>query len=100
MTLNFDLKTKMQKLQHENISVVNMKIVSSLAETFTMHPDEHTSWLIESCNDFSLSKTLLFLVVMQSFLNSKNGKFFTLEIRFPLAPFLYYLLFETHSGAV
>ncbi|KAF2311685.1 hypothetical protein GH714_025935 [Hevea brasiliensis] len=81
------IPTEEMNLQRENISVVNMKIVSSLAETLTMHPDEYASWLIKSQNDFSSSKTLFFLVVMQSFLNSKkdSGQFLALfEACFPV----------------
>ncbi|XP_020540628.2 uncharacterized protein At3g06530 isoform X2 [Jatropha curcas] len=67
-----DIPSEEMKLESEIISAVNMKLISSLAETFTMQPDEHISWIIESCNDFSLSKTVFFLVVMESFLNQKN----------------------------
>ncbi|XP_065871790.1 uncharacterized protein At3g06530 [Euphorbia lathyris] len=77
----------MQKLEPEIIVAVNAKIVSSLAETLTTNPDDCTSWLIKSCKDSSFSKTLFFLVVMQSFINAKNEsrQFFAIfEACFPV----------------
>lgn len=65
----------MQKLQREDISSVNIKIVNSLAEIFLKHPDEYMPWLIQSCDDFNVSKTLFLLVVMQSFLQPEKGMF-------------------------
>ncbi|XP_050225155.1 uncharacterized protein At3g06530 isoform X2 [Mercurialis annua] len=66
------IPTEDEELSKENISAVNIKIISSLAETFSMYPDDYTSWFTKSFNDSSLSKTLFFLVVMQSFINAKN----------------------------
>ncbi|KAJ6933914.1 hypothetical protein NC651_009094 [Populus alba x Populus x berolinensis] len=62
----------MQKLRQEVISSINMKIVNGLAETFSMHPDEYMTWLVDSSSDCTVSKTLLLLVLMQSFLRPKN----------------------------
>eukprot|EP00257_Ricinus_communis_P020965 XP_015580336.1 uncharacterized protein At3g06530 [Ricinus communis] len=84
--LNY-ISTEEMELPREEVSAVNMKIISSLAETFTVHPDEYTSWFTKSCNNFSLSKTLFFLVVMQSILNRENdsGQFLALfEACFPV----------------
>lgn len=65
----------MQKLQQEVISSINMKIVNGLAETLSVHPGEYMPWLVDSSSDCTFSKTLLFLVLMQSFLRVKNSKF-------------------------
>ena len=68
----------MQKLQCETICSVNVKIISSLADVFSIHPNEYMPWLTERGNDFDLSKTMVFLIVMQSFLTLHNGMFSTL----------------------
>ncbi|XVF08520.1 hypothetical protein REPUB_Repub07fG0010000 [Reevesia pubescens] len=68
---------KMQK--RGSVSTVNMEIVRSLSEAFLMHPIEYMPWLTRSCCDFKSSKTLFFLVLMQSFSISKNnGNFLVL----------------------
>ncbi|CAN0862884.1 Uncharacterized protein At3g06530 [Linum grandiflorum] len=69
------------KLEHEIISSINVKIVSSLCEAFSMDPTKHMPWLIENCYNSEFSRTLTFLVVMESFLKSKN------EIKFSSALF-------------
>ncbi|XP_022736219.1 uncharacterized protein At3g06530 isoform X2 [Durio zibethinus] len=75
---------KMQK--RGNTSTVNVEIVRSLSEEFLRHPNEYMPWLTESCSDLKSSKTLFFLVLMQSFSMSKNnGKFLVLfEACFPV----------------
>ncbi|CAK7335892.1 unnamed protein product [Dovyalis caffra] len=60
------------KLPHEVISSINMKVVNSLAETLSRHPGEYLSWLVDSSSDCTVSKTLFFLVLMQSFLRLNN----------------------------
>jgi U3 small nucleolar RNA-associated protein 10 len=55
-------------LQPGTLSSINMKTVTSLAETFIMHPEEYMAWLIKIIEDFELSKTLFFLMLMQSFM--------------------------------
>uniref|UniRef100_A0A2P2MAY2 Uncharacterized protein At3g06530 n=1 Tax=Rhizophora mucronata TaxID=61149 RepID=A0A2P2MAY2_RHIMU len=67
-----DVSTKEMKLQRETICSINMKIISSLVDAFSIHPDEYMPWLTERGNDFDLSKTLVFLIVMQSFLTLQN----------------------------
>ncbi|KAK8586579.1 hypothetical protein V6N13_010167 [Hibiscus sabdariffa] len=68
---------KMQK--RGSVSTVNMEIVRSLSEEFLMQPNEYMPWLIRSCNSFKSSKTLLFLVLMQSFsMSIKSGNFLVL----------------------
>ncbi|XWS60132.1 hypothetical protein CRYUN_Cryun07bG0008200 [Craigia yunnanensis] len=75
---------KMQK--HGSVSTVNMEIVRSLSEAFLIHPNEYLPWLTRSCSDFKSSKTLFFLVLMQSVSMSKNnGNFLVLfEACFPV----------------
>ncbi|PPD93596.1 hypothetical protein GOBAR_DD09483 [Gossypium barbadense] len=68
---------KMQK--RGTVSTVNMEIVRFLSEEFLMQPTDYMPWLTRSCNNFKSSKTLLFLVLMQSFSMSINdGKFLVL----------------------
>ncbi|CAN1813501.1 Uncharacterized protein At3g06530 [Linum perenne] len=71
------------KLEHETISSINLKIVSNLCDAFSMDPTKHMPWLSENCNKSEFSRTLTFLVVMESFLKSKNG----MEIKSSLALF-------------
>lgn len=66
----------MQKSEPGSLSSINMEIVSSLAETFLKHPDEYLSLLTESCSNFKLSKTLFFMVLMQS-LQMQNSSMFS-----------------------
>ncbi|XVE56436.1 hypothetical protein DITRI_Ditri04bG0009000 [Diplodiscus trichospermus] len=74
---------KMQK--RGNVSKVTMEIVRSLSEAFLMHPNEYMPWLTRSCSDFKSSKTLFYLILMQSVSMSRNnGKFLVLfEACFP-----------------
>lgn len=55
------------------ISSLNLGTVNSLAETLLQHPDEYIPWLASSCSDYESSKTLFFLIMMQSFSLSENG---------------------------
>uniref|UniRef100_A0A6N2JZM9 BP28 C-terminal domain-containing protein n=1 Tax=Salix viminalis TaxID=40686 RepID=A0A6N2JZM9_SALVM len=66
------VSSEVLKLQQEVISSINMKIVNGLAETLSVHPGEYMPWLVDSSSDCTFSKTLLFLVLMQSFLRVKN----------------------------
>ncbi|KAK9142873.1 hypothetical protein Syun_012273 [Stephania yunnanensis] len=45
---------------------INMGTIETMAETFAKCPEEYMLWLIECSNDFELSKTLFFLVMLQS----------------------------------
>ncbi|GMI76636.1 hypothetical protein like AT3G06530 [Hibiscus trionum] len=78
---------KMQK--RGRLSTVNMEIVRSLSEEFLMQPNEYMPWLIRSCNSFKSSKTLLFLVLLQSFsMSIKSGKSLVLfDACFPVLKF-------------
>ncbi|XP_058086890.1 uncharacterized protein At3g06530 isoform X3 [Magnolia sinica] len=53
-------------------AAINMKTVGALAESFLTHPGEYMPWLVECCNSFKLSKTLFFLVILQSFTKQKK----------------------------
>lgn len=64
---------KMQK--RGSVSTVNMEIVRSLSDEFLMQPNEYMPWLSKSCCDIKSSKTLFFLVLMQSVSMSKNSMF-------------------------
>lgn len=63
----------LQALKHEDITSINMDTISGLADTFSMHPEEYVPWLVECCNASDLSKTLFFLVLLQSFTRLKIG---------------------------
>ncbi|KAJ0099511.1 hypothetical protein Patl1_20742 [Pistacia atlantica] len=73
------VSSERKKSEPGSISSANMEIVSSLAEAFSKHPDEYLSLLAESCRDFKLSKTLFFLVLMQSLLMKNNRSDLSLE---------------------
>ncbi|KAL0799472.1 hypothetical protein Bca101_054647 [Brassica carinata] len=61
-------RNKLQKglLIRESVSALNMNIVDQLAEAFMMHPGDVIQWLTASCQDAPLSKTLFFVLLMQS----------------------------------
>lgn len=59
---------EVQTSQPGNLSSINMKTITSLAETFLMNPEENLAWLISSSYDFESWKTLFFLMLMQSFM--------------------------------
>ncbi|KAK4787741.1 hypothetical protein SAY86_011574 [Trapa natans] len=67
-----------KKLEPESISRMNQEIVESLADMFLMHTQEFLPLILKSSSDFMLSRTLFFLVLVQSFAFSKreNIKFF------------------------
>ncbi|KAH9647912.1 hypothetical protein KPL70_025376 [Citrus sinensis] len=67
------VSSKRKKSEPGSLSSINMEIVSSLAETFLKHPDEYLSLLTESCSNFKLSKTLFFMVLVQS-LQMQNSR--------------------------
>ncbi|KAM7494654.1 hypothetical protein LguiB_029263 [Lonicera macranthoides] len=61
-----------KKLEHGRISSINMENISWLAETFSKKPDEYVPWLVECCNVSEVSKTMFFLVLLQSFVMPKT----------------------------
>ncbi|PIA50335.1 hypothetical protein AQUCO_01300820v1 [Aquilegia coerulea] len=58
---------KEKKVEPTFSSSVNMKTIGVLAEAFSENPEEYMTWLIECAKNFELSKTLFFLVLLQSF---------------------------------
>ncbi|KAF5959772.1 hypothetical protein HYC85_000981 [Camellia sinensis] len=66
-----------KRLEHGHISSINMDIVRGMAETFSMHPGEHVTWLVECCKFSELSNTFFLLVLLQSFMtpNIDIGQF-------------------------
>ncbi|KAK3033239.1 hypothetical protein RJ639_033119 [Escallonia herrerae] len=85
-------------LDHGRISAVNMDNISGLADTFSMHPDKYLPWLLDCCNFLGLSKTVFFLILLQSFMSPKIGKFIILFILniFTLFNLLCSYLFNTN----
>ncbi|KAI3471008.1 hypothetical protein Pfo_027671 [Paulownia fortunei] len=55
-----------KKLDLGRISSINIENISKLAETFSLSPEEYMPWLVKCCNSHELSKTLFFLVLLQS----------------------------------
>lgn len=53
-----------------------MDIINKLVEAFMMHPADYIQWLTVSCRDFTLSKTLFYMLLMHSLqkMNSSSGK--------------------------
>lgn len=53
-----------------------MDIINKLVEAFMMHPGDYIQWLTVSCRDFTLSKTLFYMLLMHSLqkINSSSGK--------------------------
>ncbi|XP_042063624.1 uncharacterized protein At3g06530-like [Salvia splendens] len=67
-----------KKLDPGKMSSVNTEIISKLAKTFSLRPDEYMPWLVTCCNSHEISKTLFFLILLQSLrmLNMDVGQFF------------------------
>lgn len=63
--------TPQKTLKQGDISSTNLDNIRRLAETFSKYPDEYMPWLVECCNISDLSKTLFFLVLLQSFMMPK-----------------------------
>lgn len=64
----------LQKLDRGCISSINIENISKLAQTFSLCPEEYLPWLVKCCNSHELSKTLFFLVLLQSLKMLKMGK--------------------------
>lgn len=64
---------KVQVLQRESISSINLSTITCLAEGFLKNPEKYVASITEFCKDFESSKTLFFLVLMQSFLMQKDS---------------------------
>lgn len=65
------LSSSKEKFGLERISSVNLDNIGKLAENFRMHHEELIPWLLECSSRFQLSKTLLFLILLQSFMVPK-----------------------------
>ncbi|KAF6149895.1 hypothetical protein GIB67_008616 [Kingdonia uniflora] len=59
----------MQKLEPSLMTSINISTIEALALTFSDKPEQYMPWLSECCKGFELSKTLLFLIILQSFTN-------------------------------
>ncbi|KAG8390231.1 hypothetical protein BUALT_Bualt01G0062300 [Buddleja alternifolia] len=55
-----------KKLEVGSIMSFNTENISKLTETFMSNPEEYIPWLVKCCNSHELSKTLFFLVLLQS----------------------------------
>ncbi|XP_059627802.1 uncharacterized protein At3g06530 [Cornus florida] len=91
-----------EKWEHGHITSINMDTISRLAETFLMCPEEYMPWLVECCEFLELSKTLFFLVLLQSFMAPKidSGRFYALyEACFPVLKMEWKVLKSEGIGA-
>ncbi|XP_010536553.1 PREDICTED: uncharacterized protein At3g06530 [Tarenaya hassleriana] len=82
-------RCKLQKglLIRENLSSLNMDIISKLAKMFMMRPGDHMKWITDSCRDCPMSKTLFFMLLIQSvhMMNSDSSQILDLfEVTFPV----------------
>ncbi|XP_010441584.1 PREDICTED: uncharacterized protein At3g06530-like isoform X2 [Camelina sativa] len=61
-------RNKLQKglLIRESVSALNMDIINMLVEAFMLHPGDYIPWLTVSCQNFTLSKTLFYMLLMHS----------------------------------
>ncbi|XP_010486163.1 PREDICTED: uncharacterized protein At3g06530-like [Camelina sativa] len=68
MKLTEQERNKLQKglLIRESVSALNMDIINMLVEAFMLHPGDYIPWLTVSCQDFTLSKTLFYMLLMHS----------------------------------
>ncbi|KAI3712588.1 hypothetical protein L1987_71147 [Smallanthus sonchifolius] len=76
-----------QKVAHKSTSVVNMDNISVMAEYFLANFDEYVRWFVGYCLDLELSKTLFFLILLQSLMKPQKdfGQFSALyESCFPV----------------
>ncbi|KAI3978430.1 hypothetical protein MKX01_013228 [Papaver californicum] len=65
--LSCDLISSAQEKKLEPSSTeINLKTIGAFGEAFAAQPIECLTWLIECSNDSELSKTLFFLVILQS----------------------------------
>ncbi|XP_030533160.1 uncharacterized protein At3g06530 isoform X1 [Rhodamnia argentea] len=63
-----------EKLEAGSISSANLRMVDSLADLFSKQPQEFLPFLVQNSNDFMMSKTLFFLVLLQSIeMKRKDG---------------------------
>ncbi|CAN6705484.1 unnamed protein product [Malus baccata var. baccata] len=72
--------------QPGRLSSINMDTITGLASRFLLHPEEFMPWLVNSANAFESSRTLFFLVMMQTLVIQKNESAEALalfEIGFP-----------------
>lgn len=63
-----------EKLEAGSISSANLRMVDTLADLFSKQPREFLPFLVQISNEFMMSKTLFFLVLMQSIeMKKKDG---------------------------
>ncbi|KAK4436389.1 hypothetical protein Salat_0802600 [Sesamum alatum] len=62
-----------KKLDLGRISSINVENINKLAEIFSLSPEEYMPWLVKCCESHELSRTLFFLVLLQSLKMLKMG---------------------------
>ncbi|KAH9622396.1 hypothetical protein KSS87_007579 [Heliosperma pusillum] len=74
LVLASDLKNDLEKKAgNELLSAVNMSLVRNLAKVVLSDSVNFMPWLIKCCSESELSKTLSFMVLMESFVIEKNA---------------------------
>lgn len=63
----------LQKLAHKSTSAVNKDNINVMAENMLDSSDEYVRWFVEYCHDMELSKTLFFLILLQSLMKPQKG---------------------------
>ncbi|KAI4332818.1 hypothetical protein L6164_017696 [Bauhinia variegata] len=56
-----------------SLSSINLKTINNMADNFMLHPEDHLAWFVDNCSDLELSKTVFFLVLLQSLLLKRNS---------------------------
>ncbi|KAL9235552.1 hypothetical protein vseg_010302 [Gypsophila vaccaria] len=68
-----DLEKDLQEKEgKEWYSAVNMSVVRSLVNVLSTDSEKYVPWLIKCCSESDLSKTLFFMILMESFVTQKN----------------------------
>lgn len=70
---------------------INLKTINNMAENFTVQPEDHIAWFVDSCSDLELSKTFFFFVLLQSLLIKTNGLYL---------PFSFWILFFLYGSYI
>ncbi|XP_010275398.1 PREDICTED: uncharacterized protein At3g06530 isoform X2 [Nelumbo nucifera] len=83
----YNMISTQKKLEHSTVASINMGTIGALAEAFYKQPEEYMPWLADCCNAFDLSRTLIFFVIMQSFVihrENTSGFLALLQVCFPV----------------
>ncbi|KAH9316833.1 hypothetical protein KI387_018602 [Taxus chinensis] len=77
-TLDLTGNAHSKKLEENWQMSVNSKIIGALSDGLLENPGTYLPWLIECCGEFGRIKPLLFLILIHSFMQQREGKFWHL----------------------